>query len=517
MLFWRTKTAKQTTPPAAPEAGDSEAQLAVDTAADQTTAPTETADPAGRSEPEPGDLETSKAASALEAKIITLPATRLADRLIEINGKSGRSERGETEVSSKAGPGLVDSDCSRGIAEQGHGHAALRAALQKADNGSHVLIVGPAGSGRRASAVSIAEEIARHRDAPADWIFATCSTVPGTFKAYAVPHGIGARMVRDVQDALAKSSAMLARLMSSDSHQISLAVLEEDHRQRSDGGLEHLRRRAEAQNIAVVRTSEGFVLAPMHEGRVVRSDVFRALPDALQRDVEAKISGLESELQALLGAMPGTDIAIDDRHLALSQQTAERAVKPNMAVARKLFETSDAIATVFDAIESDWTRRAAETVRRGKADSAVGVSGLQAISADAAVGAPVVVARSVSAAGLLGEIGRDAAGLIAIRPGELARANGGFLIIDAWRLAADPPAWAALTAALESGSLQPMPSPGLAVMAEPVPLNVTLVLIAEHRSLARLRAIDPRSESYFSHPVAFEVPAPAALHTGAAS
>jgi predicted ATP-dependent protease len=63
--------------------------------------------------------------------------------------------------------------------------------------------------------------------------------------------------------------------------------------------------------------------------------------------------------------------------------------------------------------------------------------------------------------------------------------------------------------------LQPMPSPGLAVTAEPVPLNVTLVVIAERRSLARLKAIDPRADSYFSHAVRFDA-TQSALRSGAA-
>jgi hypothetical protein len=295
--------------------------------------------------------------------------------------------------------------------------------------------------------------------------------------------------------------------MASDSHQMSLAVLDEEHRQRGEGGLEQLRRRAEAQNIALVKTVEGYVLAPMHDGRVVRADVFRALPEGLQRDVEGKVTALEAELQALLGALPGNDIAIDDRHLALSQQVAERAVKPNLAVARKLFANDHGMSEVFDAIESDWMRRASDIVRRGGNGAALACPCMQAISADADVGAPVVVARNVSVRDLFGEIGHDMSGAIAVRPGHLARANGGFLIIDAWRLAAEPQGWAALSAALEAGQLKPLASPGVAVAAEAVPLHVKLVLIAERRSLAKLKAIDPRTEQYFGSVVAFAPPA----------
>ena len=64
-------------------------------------------------------------------------------------------------------------------------------------------------------------------------------------------------------------------------------------RYHGEKAVEQVRRRAEAQNIAVVKSLDGYVLAPMHEGRVVRSDVFRALPEALKRNVEAKITTLE--------------------------------------------------------------------------------------------------------------------------------------------------------------------------------------------------------------------------------
>ena len=119
-------------------------------------------------------------------------------------------------------------------------------------------------------------------------------------------------------------------------------------------------------------------------------------------------------------------------------------------------------------------------------------------------GAPVVLARSAGARDLAGEIGRGLSGTITVRPGHLARANGGFLIIDAWRLAAEPQGWAVLSAALETGLLQPVSAPGLAVTADPLPLHIKLILIAENESLAKLKAIDPRTEQYFGAVVRLE-------------
>ena len=102
-------------------------------------------------------------------------------------------------------------------------------------------------------------------------------------------------------------------------------------RYRGEKAVEHVRRRAEAQNIAVVKSLDGYVLAPMHEGRVVRSDVFRALPEALKRNVEAKITALEEELQSIVATLPDVEFEASEKYGALIRQTAtsRRSAEPH--------------------------------------------------------------------------------------------------------------------------------------------------------------------------------------------
>lgn len=527
MIFWRTKSAKQSDSSSSASAeakseptGDA---TAVEAASEATPdAPANKSDVSVGPTAEDGseavivvvnEVAKEKDAAQHDAKVITLSTVRLADRLADLNGKTDRESSAAPVTTDTAIIAPSDVRTFGEAVTAMHGQAALRRSLEAHGANAHILIVGPAGSGRREAALNAAKHVASARGASNDWIYISSSLQPGSLQPYAVPAGTAAHIVRDIGDALAKSAAMLARLSASDTHQMSLAVLEEDHRQRSDGGIAQLKRRAEAQNIALVRTSEGFVLAPMHEGRVVRSDVFRSLPDALQRDVESKIATLEGELQQVLGALSDAEIATDDRHLALCQQTAERSIKPNLAMARKLFANADSISGVFEAIERDWTRRATDAVRRGRVDTMLDMPGLQAMSSDAGhatssdSGAPVIIAHSVTPSELLGQVGHDANGALAVRPGLLARAGCGFLIIDAWRLAADPSAWSALSAALETRTIVPLTSPGLAVAADPLPLNANVLIIAERRSAARLRAIDPRFESYFSDAVNFDATA----------
>ena len=119
------------------------------------------------------------------------------------------------------------------------------------------------------------------------------------------------------------------------------------------------------------------------------------------------------------------------------------------------------------------------------------------------LGLPLVFARDVAPADFTGVMGHDASGRLSVRPGHLMRANGGYLIVDAWRLASVPGAWETVSGALESARVSPHAAPGLVVEAEPVPLAIKLILIADEGSWARLKAIDPGLARFFPARVRF--------------
>lgn len=532
MLFWRAKSAKQAIDSKSSEDPGTASEAASAAAADASASGTEAAeqaDVAEAQEPAPvasgfpklfdvSDTLTKPAAEAVPeedaaSKVIPISsATRLSERLAEVSKEAPASPKETTQpvarVAKAKSTSAYLSPASGGAfaSVQAAAITDLEKALSETEPRAHVLIYGEPGTGRSESAEDVARALAASRQSGNDFIyFGSASDGAGQLRLFEVPAHTGEAIVRDVRDALQKASAMLSRHVAGDGHQMSLAMLEEDHRQRSNGGIEELKRRAEAQNIALVNTSEGFVLAPMHDGRVVRADVFRALPAALQREVEAKITAFESELHALLQALPGTDIATDDRHMALCTQTAERALKPSLAVARKLTAAATGSEALIDAIESQWLIGATDFVRQGDAKASMALPPLSVVAASAkqGEGAPVIVARSVTAADLVGEVGRDGSGAVVVRPGALSQAGGGFLIVDAWRLVNDPEGYAVLSRAIETATVEPLASSGLAVKAEAQPLTATVILITERRSLRRLKALDPRLEAHFGEIVHF--------------
>lgn len=442
-----------------------------------------------------------------QTNVVTLVTSRLADRLADVANLTANLTERSAEPQPKDSddrkgeeakpPSSIPASAEPHFFGQKRAVAKIRAALA-ARPGQHLIIFGEAGSGRVALAKALAREVARRPGM--DWIYVIERDAPSRAKAFAVPAGEGSRLARDLRAALDRASSAFQRHMKSEEYRISLDLLDEELRYRGESAVEQVRRRAEAQNIAVVKSLDGYVLAPMHEGRVVRSDVFRALPEALKRNVESKITALENELQSIVATLPEVEFEVSEKFGALNRQTALRAIRPSLEpVKRSCGEDASAVAAI-DAIENAFLESsAAGPGADGKFEpiTILNAEDLEPSGGEAERG--VQIMRHVSAAQLLGEIGLDGRGRPALIPGELMRAGSGIVIIEAWRLAADPEAWMALSAALATKEIRPRAAAGIAIKADPVPLMATIVLIADEQSWSKLEAIEPGIGRHFPH------------------
>jgi predicted ATP-dependent protease len=470
MVFWRNRSAKKAETPVVTE--------------EQVT------------QPPPVEAVTPPVPDAKgQTNVVTLVTTRLADRLAGV--ATATVEIGADDTKKLTPPKVPTEPAPIIPVEQPHvfgqkrAVAKIRSALA-AKPGEHVLILGEPGTGRLALAEALAAEATRE---PAeDWIYVIERHAPTRAKAFAVPGGKAARLVKDLSAAVDKANIAFERNLKSDEHRISLDLLEEEIRYLGDKAVDEVRRRAESQNIAVVKSLDGYVLAPMHEGRVVRSDVFRALPEALKRNVEAKITTLENELQSIVATLPNVEFEASEKYEALVRQTALRAIRPSLLDLKRSYCDDPSIVSAIDAIEEAFVASTA-------VGSGGGLSG--AMPLDIAEDTPdtrkVVTVRHVSPTDLLGAIGRDGLGRPAHVRGQLARAGSGFVIVEAWRLAAEPNGWAALSAALASREITPISGAGLSIVADPVPLAATIILIADDQSWSKLEAIEPGIARHFPH------------------
>ena len=104
-------------------------------------------------------------------------------------------------------------------------------------------------------------------------------------------------------------------------------------------------------------------MAPMHEGKVVKPEVFNALPETMRKDVETKIEALQKELASILERMPKAD---KERRAQLSELNEEVA---KHAVDEALDDLLAAFSDVPAALDYPATRRPRPDPQRRRSSS----------------------------------------------------------------------------------------------------------------------------------------------------
>jgi len=376
--------------------------------------------------------------------------------------------------------------------------------------GHHLLVVGPTGAGRRTATRSQLQEAASKAERPADWVYVSSFDPTGGFRALKLPAGTAKPFAEKMTLAIDQLADALPAAFAADDYDMKRRTIEEEFRFSREDALEALRREAEAQNIALLRTPAGIAVAPVLEGKVVKTDVFNSVPEALRREVETKIAALEAEIETILAERPEDEKERRARLVALNEQIAGRHVRAALDDIKTEFAEVAGVESYLKAATRDLIRNAGLFV------AANGASGSQPArvpathprfaryavhvmaTSSAGTGAPIAQEPNPTYANLFGrvELGTSADGasqVVRIKPGALHRANGGYLLLDGDALLDNASTAEALRRAVEAEEIRfdPPASPIGAVGdevpdLEPIPLNVRLVVFANADTQRRL-------------------------------
>lgn len=383
---------------------------------------------------------------------------------------------------------------------------ALDFGLAMRGTGFNILVSGAPGSGRRRA---VKERVAAHMAkaaTPADWAYVANFEDPYRPRALKLPHGRARALAAAMTDAVTELSATLPAAFASEDYQARRSAIDEELRYAHDDALEELIRTAAAQNIAVRRTAHGYAMAPMLEGRVVKAEVFNQLPEAMRREVEARVGAFEKRLETILAEAPQSEKERRRRLARLDEEVAAIAVAAALEEATATFADVSPAAAFLAAAAHDLVRNRALFLDSARADGGVRSPAetardprLRRYMVDVMAtrdgdGAAVVEETAASLAAIVGRIERTPAGeALFVRPGALHTANGGILILDARQLLQAPAAWEALKRALATGKVRIEPA-GDGVVGEQVlepeaiPLDLKVVLIADDASAVQLKS-----------------------------
>ncbi len=400
---------------------------------------------------------------------------------------------------------------------------ALRAIQFGADIEAHdfnVFVLGPPSIGKSTAVKAYLARKARPAQSASDWVYVFNYDNPNRPHALELPCGRARELAQGMVRAIDELRATLPAMFEGDDYQTRKRSIDEAFRSGQEAALEGLNRKAQAQNIAILRTPTGFAMAPMLEGKVVKPEVFMQLPEDMRRGVEAKIEALQTELEALLTKVPKSDKERRQKLSALHEEIATAATREALDELEAAFADLPNVLRHIAAAKADMIRNVALFL----ADEDDGGGAIKP-PADASRDArfrrylvntfvasepsdvcetPLVEELNPTYGNLIGRIehiaqmGTMLTDFLLVKAGALHRANGGYLLLDVRKLLLSPFAWEALKRAIKAREIrieQPVETVGMMTAQtldpEPIPLKVKVVLFGDRQLYYLLNDADP--------------------------
>lgn len=414
-----------------------------------------------------------------------------------------------------------------GMVGQTRALEAIRFGVGIDNHGYNLFVLGPPGVGKQTAVRNFLHEAAATAPAPPDICYVNNFTDSYQPRLIRLPAGMGARFRREMLHLLEELRGALPSAFESEEYQHALKRVEDEFDQREQQAMREFAARCEAQQVKLIQRPGEFTFAPIHEGRVLDVEGFSKLPSDEQQRIEKLIHGLEQELQDLLqSSIPQWRRERRERIRQLNYDFTRQAVGGYIDSIRNDFKAYPAVRAHLDAVEQDVIENVGLFLRQENGATTpeefmhgplkrYGVNLL--VEHEEGQGAPVVYADNPTYAQLFGRIehvaqmGALMTDFTLIRAGDLHRANGGYLIIDARRLLQQPFAWENLKRVLECHELK-LESLGqslslistVSLEPEPVQMDLKIVLLGDRLLYYLLYEYDPDFGELFKVAADFE-------------
>jgi lon-related putative ATP-dependent protease len=397
--------------------------------------------------------------------------------------------------------------------------------------GYNLYVLGPSGAGKQALLRRLVGQEAAGEPAPNDWCYVHNFDQPHQPKALRLPPGRGTKFRDDMRVLVDELLAAIPAAFDSDEYRARTEQIGAEFTERHEKAFRELAELASSQGIALLRLPTGFSFAPVKkDGEVLSPEEFAQLPDEERQRIEKTVADLQERLAQLLRNAQRSRKDQRERIRKLNSEVASYAVGVLTDEIRQRYVDLPEVCTYLAAVERDLIesvddiRRAAESQPGGAAAPAeVEPATFRRYQVNLLLahgdqdGAPVIFEDHPTYQNLLGRVehvpqfGTLVTDFTLIKPGALHRANGGYLLLDAYKLLAQPFAWEGLKRALTTRtirieSLGQMYSLVSTISLEPqaIPLTIKVVLFGERFWYHLLYALDPDFRELFKVAVDFD-------------
>lgn len=404
--------------------------------------------------------------------------------------------------------------------------SAIRFGAEIAQPSFNLFVLGPPGSGKTTAVRAFLEEKAKQGEPPPDWVYVNNFETPHKPRAISLPQGRATLLSQGMVGVIDELRAAIPAMFESEEYQGRHRAIDEQVRGSQEEAFGALNKRAEAENIAILRTPLGFAMAPAKDGKVIKPEVFNELPEAERQSIQEKIEDLQKQLEVIIQQVPRLEKERRKQIRELNEEMAEVAVRQALTEIEAAFEDLPDILVYLKDVEVDLISNVSHFLADGDEGGEIVAQPLDSArdarfrrylvnviisgGEDGSTGAPILEESNPNLGNLIGRVehlsqmGALVTDFLLIKPGALHKANGGYLLLDARKVLLQPFAWEALKRALKAGTIT-IESPGdqlglvstVSLEPDPIPLRVKTVLLGDRTLYYLLSALDPEFSRLF--------------------
>jgi hypothetical protein len=152
---------------------------------------------------------------------------------------------------------------------QDRAEAAIRFAAGMRHDGYNLYALGPAGTGKRSLVEQLLRKRAAQEPVPDDWCYVHNFAAPHRTRALRLPAGRGARLRGDMVRLVEELRVAIPGAFEADQYRTRVKAIHAEYGERQEKALRELGDEAAAHDIALLRMPDGFVFAPVREGKVL--------------------------------------------------------------------------------------------------------------------------------------------------------------------------------------------------------------------------------------------------------
>jgi lon-related putative ATP-dependent protease len=401
--------------------------------------------------------------------------------------------------------------CCTEVIGQERALRAIRMGLEMESLGYNIFIVGLVGTGRTTTIKCVLEEIDRTGRIPDDLCYLNNFKDPDQPRCVTLPAGKGKALGKDMDDLVGALKKSIPQVFESEEYQKQRREVVERHREREKTVAKEFESRARKEGFAVVQVQVGpFTrpdIVPVVAGNPVPLDQLENLLDQGQFSQEAfailkdKYGQLSGELEQVFKETRKVEKRIQEELATLERSAVSQLVADATEDLKEKYPQPKIQAYLDEVRDSilETPSRFQPRVETPQAPSpaappdSFGEYQVNVLVDNAATrGAPVVIETSPTYRNLFGTIERNwtmggtaKTDFTKIRGGSFLRAHGGYLVLNAMDVFAEPGVWMALKRTLRNRSVE-MQSfdpfylfASSALKPDPIEVQVKVVMIGD--------------------------------------